>query len=341
MDVIEEDESTNESSNSQLIQKTKNIQQKQNKSFFPKEFITYDRLFSIKSQISSISFEKEGKYLLKKISFSKDDIKLYKLLLIKGVIPPSYRPEFWFISSGAKREMLLHPNYYKFISEKYPVNKISLLEESEIEKDIYRSFPEENYFKNKNNIKRFRKVLNTFYKRNLSGYTQGCNLIMGRILETVDDEEKSFWIFSQLMENVLLVDYYSRMIGLHTDIDVVSCLLKDFYLPEVIQKIKYSNGFLILNNTLLKWFVTLFIEHFPKKYQLLVWDLLFIDKKIVLYKVSISLWQKYKNEISQLNEFESFVNFTNNFSSEFNDEIFLKYILFLKKFEFDDEFLNS
>ena len=188
--------------------------------------------------------------------------------------------------------MIRHPNYYKFITEKYPINKISLREEIEIEKDIKRSFPEEEFFRNENNLKKFRNVLNSYFKRNLSGYTQGCNLIMGRILENVKDDEKSFWIFSQLMETVLSVDYYSRMIGIHTDIDIVSCLLRDFYLPELIQKVKKSNGLLILSNTLLKWFVTLFIEHFPKKFQLLVWDLLFIDKKIVLYKVSISLLAK-------------------------------------------------
>ena len=101
-----------------------------------------------------------------------------------------------------------------------------------------------------------------------------------------------------------------------------------------------TSGFQILFDTLVKWFVTLFIEHFPKKFQLLVWDLLFLDKKIVLYKVSIALWQKYKYQISQLSGIEAFVNFTKNFSLDFNDETFLKYILFIKNFEFDDTFLN-
>ena len=87
--------------------------------------------------------------------------------------------------------------------------------------------------------------------------------------------------------------------------------------------------------------MTLFIEHFPKKFQLLLWDLLFLDKKIVLYKVSIGLWQKYKNQISFLEGIESFVNFTKNFSLDFKDETYLKYILFIRNFEFDDDFLNS
>ena len=340
MDTIETAESSFEASNNQLLIKTKKSMQNEDSSIFPKEFIILEKIFSLKDQLSSISFEIEGKYLLKKLYFSEDDKKLYKLLLIKGVIPAKYRPEFWFISSGAKREFIRHPNYYKFICENYPNNKNSIREEREIEKDIKRSFPEENFFRDNENLGRFRRTLNCYFKRNLSGYTQGCNQIVGRLLETVDDEEKTFWIFSQLMENILTVDYFSRMLGIFTDIDIVICLLRDLYLPDIVQKLEKTTGFQILFDTLVKWFVTLFIEHFPKKFQLLVWDLLFLDKKIVLYKVSISLWQKYKYQISQLSGIESFVGFTKNFSLDFNDETFLKYILFIKNFEFDDSFLN-
>ena len=340
MDTIETEESSYEASNNQLIIKTKKFMQNEDSSIFPKEFITLEKIFSLKDQLNNISFEIEGKYLLQKLYFSEDDKKLYKLLLIKGVIPVKYRPEFWFISSGAKREFIRNPNYYKFICENYPNNKNSIREEREIEKDIKRSFPEENFFRNNDNLNRFRRTLNCYFKRNLSGYTQGCNQIVGRLLETVNDEEKTFWIFSQLMEDILTVDYFSRMLGIFTDIDIVICLLRDLYLPDIIQKLEKTSGFQILFDTLVKWFVTLFIEHFPKKYQLLVWDLLFLDKKIVLYKVSISLWQKYKYQISQLSGIESFVNFTKNFSLDYNDETFLKYILFIKNFEFDDSFLN-
>ena len=340
MESIETEESSYEASNNQLIMKTKKSMQNEDSSIFPKEFITLEKIFSLKDQLNNISFEREGKYLLKKLYFSEDDKKLYKLLLIKGVIPVEYRPDFWFISSGARRECIRHPNYYKFICENYPNNKNSIREEREIEKDIKRSFPEENFFRDNKNLERFRRILNSYYKRNLSGYTQGCNQIVGRLFETVDDEEKTFWIFSQLMEDILTVDYYSRMLGIFTDIDIVICLLRDLYLPDIVQKLEKTSGFQILFDTLVKWFVTLFIEHFPKKFQLLVWDLLFLDKKIVLYKVSIALWQKYKYQISQLSGIESFVEFTKNFSLDFNDETFLKYILFIKNYEFDDNFLN-
>ena len=340
MDSIETEESSYEASSNYLAIKSKKSNQEEDSSIFPKEFIILEKIYTLKEHLNNISFEREGRYLLQKLYFSEDDKKLYKLLLIKGVIPVQYRPEFWFISSGAKRELTRHPNYYKFICENYPKNKISLWEESEIEKDIKRSFPEEKFFRNEYNLARFRRILNSYFKRNLTGYTQGCNQIVGRMFEILDDEEKTFWIFSQLMEDILTVDYFSRMLGLFTDIDIVICLLRDLYLPNIIQNLEKTSGFQILFDTLVKWFVTLFIEHFPKKFQLLVWDLLFLDKKIVLYKVSISLWQKYKYQISQLSGIESFVNFTKNFSLDFNDESFLKYILFIKNFEFDDDFLN-
>ena len=343
MDILNtESSSKGDSSNQLLLKKKKSLEDKEKEQagIFPKELLFLNRINSLKEQLNNITFEQEGKYLLQKNYFSEDDKKLYKLLLMTGKIPPEYRPEFWYISSGAKRECQRHPGYYKFICENYPNNKNSISEEVTIEKDLRRTFPEEEFFRSDENIDKFRRILNAYYKRNLSGYTQGCNQIAGRLFDIFRDEEKTFWVFTQIMENILTVDYYSRMLGIYTDIDIVSCLLRDLYLPNVIQKLQNSCGFQIIFDTLVKWFVTLFIEYFPKRFQLLVWDVLFLDKKIVLYKVSIGLWQKYKNEITQLDGIESFANFTRNLSEDFKDEDFLKYILFIKNFEFDDDFLN-
>ena len=104
MDIFETKSSKNEDASNQLLIKSKKQkQEKEENSIFPKEFMTLNRLYTLKEQLNNITFEKEGKYLLQKLYFSEDDKKLYKLLLIKGVVPPSFRPEFWYISSGAKR----------------------------------------------------------------------------------------------------------------------------------------------------------------------------------------------------------------------------------------------
>ena len=56
-------------------------------SFFPSFLINNTHLLSIKEKIKNVSWEKEGKILLSKVSFNKNDIKLYKLLLLKHCIP--------------------------------------------------------------------------------------------------------------------------------------------------------------------------------------------------------------------------------------------------------------
>ena len=310
---------------------------------FPSELLTLDKIYSLKEQLKNISWEKEGKNLLKKIYFTEEDKKIYKLLLIKGEIPSKYRGVFWYISTGGKRELINHPNYYKYILEKYPKSVLSFDKigtREQIEKDLRRTFPGEEYFKDSRNIEKLRNILTCYFNRNLSGYTQGCNFIVGRLLEFIGDEEKVFWTFSQLMENILTVDYFSQMLGVYVEVDILMCLLRDLYTPNMLKKLDKNDKIIYLQNILLQWFISLFIIKFPKNLQLFIWDIFFIEKKIVLYKVSISLLHKYKNEIASADSIESLNKFLDETFSKFNDVIFLKYILLIKNFEFDDEFLN-
>ena len=323
--------------------KSKNNEVLQDMNIFPTELLTLDKLYLIKDQLNDISWKKEGKELLNKIYFTEEDKKIYKLLLIKGVIPPKYRGEFWYISTGGKRELIQHPNYYKYILEKYPKNILSsdkIGTKEQIEKDLRRTFPGEEYFQNSNNIEKLRNILTCYFNRNLSGYTQGCNFIVGRLLEYIGDEEKVFWTFSQLMENILTVNYFSQMLGVYVEVDILMCLLRDLYTPEMLKKLEKNDKLIYLQNILLQWFISLFIIKFPKKLQLFIWDIFFIEKKIVLYKVSISMINKYKYEIASSESIESLNRFLDETFSSFNDVLFLKYILLIKDFEFDEEFLN-
>ena len=323
--------------------KIKNNEVLQDMNIFPSELLTLDKIYLLKDQLKNISWGKEGKNLLKKTYFTEEDKKLYKLLLIKGEIPSKYRGEFWYISTGGKRELINHPNYYKYILEKYPKSVLSydkIGTREQIEKDLRRTFPGEEYFKDSRNIEKLRNILTCYFNRNLSGYTQGCNFIVGRLLEFIGDEEKVFWTFSQLMENILTVDYFSQMLGVYVEVDILMCLLRDLYTPNMLKKLDKNDKIIYLQNILLQWFISLFIIKFPKNLQLFIWDIFFIEKKIVLYKVSISLLHKYKNEIASADSIESLNKFLDETFSKFNDVIFLKYILLIKNFEFDDEFLN-
>ena len=342
-DTDTESSSTEGSINKLRGKKTKNNEVLQEMNIFPTELLTLDKIYLIKEQLNGISWEKNGKNLLKKTYFTEEDKKIYKLLLIKGVIPSKYRGEFWCISTGGKRELINHPNYYKYILEKYPkivssYDKIGTKEQ--IEKDLRRTFPGEEYFKHSYNIEKLKNILTCYFNRNLSGYTQGCNFIVGRLLEFIGDEEKVFWTFSQLMENILTVDYFSQMLGVYVEVDILMCLLRDLYTPDMLKKLDKHDKIIYLQNILLQWFISLFIIKFPKKLQLFIWDIFFVEKKIVLYKVSISLLFKYKKEIASCDSIESLNRFLDETFSKFNDITYLKYILLIKNFEFDDEFLD-
>lgn len=63
-------------------------------------------------------------------------------------------------------------------------------------------------------------------------------------------------------------------------------------------------------------------------------------KKYFYYKVSISLVNKYKKEIEKIEKIEVLKEYLDDVLYKFNNIFYLKYILFIKDFEFNDDFLN-
>jgi hypothetical protein len=78
-----------------------------------------------------------------------------------------------------------------------------------------------------------RNVLYTFLKRNPTiGYTQGHNYVVGCLLKYLNEEE-SFWIFTNIIENMLPGDYYSEMLGIHIDQRIFNILVQKKY-PKLV-----------------------------------------------------------------------------------------------------------
>jgi hypothetical protein len=101
---------------------------------------------------------------------------------------PELRRDLWLIASGARKEMNESPNYYNDILNEYPDYVPSLFEKT-IENDLNRTFPDEPFFQDKENINIIRNILTAFSRRNSSiGYTQGFNFIVGRLLQVVRNE---------------------------------------------------------------------------------------------------------------------------------------------------------
>ena len=306
---------------------------------YPIFLINTTNLLSFKQKLSNITWEKEGKNLLEKSQFSKDDIQIYKILIYKGCIPENLKGEFWFISSGAKKEMLEHPNYYNYLLKYYPKD-IELENEHQIEIDLNRTFPEDDFFHNEETINKLRNILLTYSKRNLSiGYVQGFNFIVGRMLKYISNEEKVFWLFTQVIEYILSIDFYSEMSGIMSDVDILICMMKEKYIPDLFNYLR-EDFRIYIKNILMQWYLSLFISNFPIESQLLVWDILFVDKKIALFKTAIFLIKELKNDILKANNLENLTILIRNYVDNFKNLNLLKYNLILKKYEFSNNYIN-
>ena len=218
------------------------------------------------------------------IAFSPKQISLIKDLLYTH-LPNKYRPDFWFIASGAKREMLNNKGYYNSILKDFPNGTQSPSEEI-LKLDINRTFPYLDFYKIEENKKKLTNILTAFTRRNSTiGYSQGFNFIAGKLLYVVQDEEKTFWIFTQIIENYLPGDFYLLFYGVRKDMKVIEKIIKKelHFLDTNIE--------LCISNLISKCFISLFAQNIPDLILFTIWDAFFIYGEIILYRAFI--WIAY------------------------------------------------
>ncbi len=241
-----------------------------------------------KRQKKGLTWKKKYKDLLNKdkIIFSDEDIKLIKDLLYNP-LPKSQRREFYLIASGAKREMLNNPNYYYTLLSTFP-KKIPFPYEESINLDLHRTFPEIDYFKDENNLQKLKNILMAFAMRNITiGYCQGFNYIVGKLLLIMEDEEETFWVFTQIAENYLPFDFYLKFTGVRTDAEIVKKIIKlTLNYTENIECIE-----LCISNLITKCFISLFSQTVNDEILHTIWDAFFIYGNIILYRAFI--WVVY------------------------------------------------
>jgi hypothetical protein len=164
----------------------------------------------------------------------------------------------WFVCSGAKREMTNNPNYYRNILCYYPNNTISLYEK-QIEIDLPRTFPTDEYY-SQTVIRKMKNILLAFSRRNISiGYCQGFNFIVGRLLKVIPDEEEAFWTFTQMIEILLPQNYFINMVGVMIDCTLFTEMLKSI-VSELSDYIIENRCEVMFTNLIYKWFLSLFSQ---------------------------------------------------------------------------------
>ena len=143
--------------------------------------------------------------------------KKVKKLIRKGV-PSIFRNQIWWVCSGAANKMKqAKPN------EQYAALPKEDLGDAtpsafDIEKDLHRTFPNNDNFSSSEGLAVLRRVLLGYSVRNPSvGYCQSMNFITAVLLLYLD-EEQAFWVLAALIEDILPKDYYSpSLIGSRVD----------------------------------------------------------------------------------------------------------------------------
>ena len=160
---------------------------------------------------------------------------------------------------------------------------------------MQRTYPNEEYFKKAENQKKLRNILLAYSRRNSKiGYCQGFNFIVAKLLMLFDREEDVFWIFVQIIENILPCEYYSELVGIMGDCSLCLKILKETN-KKIMKKIE---GFeVILNNLLYKWFISLFIENASKDTFINIWDAMIFEGNVILFRAVSAILEYLENDI--------------------------------------------
>ena len=120
-----------------------------------------------------------------------------------------------------------------------------------------------------------------------------------------DREEDVFWIFVQIIENILPCEYYSELVGIMRDCSLCLKILKDT--NKKIMK-KFEGFEVILNNLLYRWFISLFIENASKETFINIWDAMIFEGDIVLFRAVSAILEFLENDISHCDGMEQLTN---------------------------------
>ena len=215
-----------------------------------------------------------------KLYYTDKEKELIKQLLYNE-IPPEFRKEFWFISTGAKLECKNNPNYYQKLKKLIP-NDINFPFIKDIELDIHNTFPNNNFFKKEENLIKLNNRLKAFSLRNCSSiaYCHGLNYIAAQLLLVFEEEEKTFWTFTKIIEDYLPLDFYLKNLGLKVDIVVMkSIILKK--LNFIGENLEFD---LFVNNLIFRCFLSLYSETINTDTLCNIWDIFFIYGDIILFR---------------------------------------------------------
>ena len=154
------------------------------------------------------------------------------------------------------------------------------------------------------------------------------------------EEEDAFWIFVQIIENILPCEYYSELVGIMGYCSLCLKILRETN-KKVMNKIK--NFEVILSNLLYKWFISLFVENTSNETFLNIWDALVLDGNIILLRAVSSILDLMEEQILQADGFEELTKIFEEKISKYNcpRDKFMKLLLNENKLKYSNNEIEN
>ena len=169
--------------------------------------------------------------------------------------------------------------------------------ERQIDLDLKRTFPNEKEVMADNFLQKMKNILLCYSTRNTTvGYCQGMNFLVARLLLIMEDEEKVFWLFVQIIENFLSLYNYQELTGIIIETTLIETLIS-YYLPELNKFLAKKDFTITTSNFIHKWIVCLFSQTLKPDIVYTLYDFFFIDGFISIIKNTIFILTSIQQEI--------------------------------------------
>ena len=161
-------------------------------------------------------------------------------------------------------------------------------------------------------LQKMKNILLCYSTRNTTvGYCQGMNFLVARLLLIMEDEEKVFWLFVQIIEQILSLFNFQELTGIIIETTLIETLIA-YYLPELNKFLTEKDFTITTSNFIHKWIVCLFSQTLKPEMVYTLYDFFFIDGFITMIKNSIFVLTSIQQEILAQKSFgEIYSIFTN------------------------------